>query len=139
MCARSEFSADKACTIMKIAFHDKYDKLSGTAILDFKRPYKLDRFRYFQGGGVADNRHFTLMVLEGTLEPTDKTEHMRIHIGRLKTEVEWLRKAQGRHDEDVKRLPDQRQELRDVVGELRGSAAPMSYVSSHIDTAKLLK
>jgi hypothetical protein len=124
---------------VKLDFHDKYDKLSGTAILDFKRPYKVDRFRYFHGSGVAESRHFTRMVLEGSLEPTDKTEHMRIHIGRLETEVEWLRKADAGHDEHVKRLLDQRQELRDVVGELRGSAAPMSYVSNHIDTTKLLK
>ena len=49
--ARSQFSADKACTIVKLDFLDKYDELSGTAILDFKRPYKLDRFRYFSGSG----------------------------------------------------------------------------------------
>ena len=79
------------------------------------------------------------MVLEGTLEPTDKTEHMRIQLGLLKNEVEWLRKADAGHDEHVKRLLDQRQELRDVVGELRGLAAPNSYVSSRIDTTKLLK
>ena len=79
------------------------------------------------------------MVLEGTLEPTEKTEHMRIQLFRLKNEVEWLRKADAGHDEHVKRLLDQRQELRDVVGALRDIAAPTSYVSSHIDTAKLLK